>query len=92
MLPSSERLPPITVVPYVFAVPPDVDARVNSREVQSVLWVSIETLLDPRSGRTITIDLPEGPTKFPSYQVRGHTIWGLTFRILTEFLTMAETP
>ena len=92
VLPSSERLPPITVVPYVFAVPPDVDARVNSREVQSVLWVSIETLLDPRSGRTITIDLPEGPRKFPSYHVRGHTIWGLTFRILTEFLTMAETP
>ena len=90
--PSSNRLPLITVVPYVFAVPSDVEAHVNSAEVESVLWVSIETLLDPKSGGTTTIQLPEGPAEFPTYKVGGHTVWGLTFRILTEFLTLAETP
>ena len=87
--PSNQQLPRITVIPYVFAVPPYLDSRVNSVEVESVIWVSTETLLNPNSTRTTSIQLPEGPVKFPSYRVGEHQIWGLTFRILTEFLTTA---
>jgi hypothetical protein len=54
-----------------------------------VLWVALSVLFDPKTRGTTTIQLPEGPTDFPCYRVDGHAIWGLTFRILSEFGELA---
>ena len=86
LTPSTNRPPLLTIAPYVFGVPDHVTASVNSHEVESVMWVSIETLRNPSTGGTTTIDLPDGPRGFPCFRVEGHAVWGLTFRILTEFL------
>ena len=89
VVPSHPNLPPITITPYVFGVPEHVEARVNSAEVDQVLWMPLPVLLDPKTRGTTTIPLPEGPADFPCYHVGGHTIWGLTFRILSEFGELA---
>ena len=83
--PSHPRLPPITITPYVFGIPEQIQASVNSDEVDQVLWIPLPVLLDPETLGTTTIVLPEGPSDFPCYHVDDLTIWGLTFRILSEF-------
>ena len=83
--PSNPTLPRITITPYVFGVPERIQASVNSREVDQVLWVPLPVLLDPETRGTTTILLPEGPADFPCYRVGGHAVWGLTFRILSQF-------
>ncbi len=90
--PTSKRLPLLTVVPYVFGVPPQVTASVNSPEIESVMWVELSTLRDPDTRGTTTIDLPAGPAAFPCFQIGRHAVWGLTFRILTGFLEILGEP
>ena len=90
VVPSHPNLPPITITPYVFGVPKGVEANADSAEVDRVLWVALPVLLDPETKGTTTIELPEGPADFPCYWVDGHAIWGLTYRILSEFGELAH--
>jgi len=87
--PSNPTLPRITITPYVFGVPAETEANADSVEVDQVLWVTLSVLLDPKTRGTTTIRLPEGPTDFPCYWVDGLLVWGLTFRILSEFAEFA---
>ena len=89
VVPSSPRLPPITITPYVFGVPDEVEANSDSAEVDQVLWLPLPVLLGPKTRGTTTIPLPEGPMDFPCYWVEGHAIWGLTFKILSEFAQLS---
>ena len=89
VVPSHPTLPPITITPYVFGVPETIEANANSAEVDQVLWVTLPVLLDPKTRGTTNILLPEGSADFPCYWVDGHAIWGLTFRILSEFGELA---
>ena len=89
LTPSHPTLPPITITPYVFGVPETIEANSDSAEVDQVLWVTLPVLFDPKTQGTTTVPLPEGPADFPCYQVEGHTIWGLTFRILSELRELA---
>ena len=88
--PSHPTLPPITITPYVFGVPAEIEANAASAEVDRVLWVTLPVLFDPKTLGTTTIQLPAGPADFPCYWVAGHAIWGLTFRILSEFGELAN--
>ena len=85
VVPSHPTLPPITITPYVFGVPAEIEATANSTEVARVLWVALPLLFDPQTRGTTTIRLPAGPADFPCYWVEGQAVWGLTFRILSEF-------
>lgn len=84
--PSSPRLPKLTISPFVFGVPDGAEARVASREVERVFWVSVAELREPGARSEVEIPLPGGPRSFPSFHVRGEHVWGLTYRILERFL------
>jgi len=86
--PSSVRLPKLTISPFVFAVPTHVEATVASREVDQVFWVSIDELRAPETRSAISIPLPGGTRDFPSFRVYGEHVWGLTYRILEQFLEL----
>lgn len=86
--PSSPRLPKLTITPWVFGVPASTEARVASREVESIHWVSVDWLRDAASRSAIEIPLPGGPRAFPSFLVEGEHVWGLTYRILERFLQL----
>lgn len=84
--PVSTALPTLTVVPFVFGVSTGTEARIASREVAEFHWVPLGHLRSPdnrtihrlhRSGREHT---------FPAIDVAGRTVWGLTHRILSDFL------
>ena len=84
--PSSPRLPRLVIQPHVFWVRADTDARVASPEVDAVHWVSMELLRRPETTGTVDIALPGGTRAFPCLRIKGEVVWGLTYRIVTDFL------
>ncbi len=88
--PSTYRLPPLTIHPFVFGVPGDTPARVASREVAEVLWAPLGALAHPDAMGLVEIPLGDISREFPCIRFRERVIWGLTFRILTEFFRRVE--
>jgi len=88
--PSSPRLPPILVAPFVLAVPPDTHATPDPREVQAAFWVPLDALRDRNAASEILIEGDAGPVSFPSLTYEDYIIWGLTYRILQQFLETAD--
>jgi 8-oxo-dGTP pyrophosphatase MutT (NUDIX family) len=84
--PTSPRLPRLAIHPHVFGVRPGTEARVASHEVDAVHWVSLDELQRPETAGTIDISLPGGSRTFPCLRIRGEVVWGLTYRIITDFL------
>ncbi|HJU64332.1 MAG TPA: CoA pyrophosphatase [Gemmatimonadaceae bacterium] len=87
--PRTPLLPPIVISPFVFALGGDGDL-VLSPEVADAFWVPLATLQDPRTSRETVIQLTTGPRAFPSFEHDGRTIWGLTERVLRQFLEMVR--
>ena len=84
--PSSPRLPAITITPFVFGVRADARAHAASAEVDRVVWVGLDELRDPATSSEVEIELPGGTRVFPCLRVADEIVWGLTYRIVTDFL------
>lgn len=86
-VPNTVRIPAITIFPFVFQVPPSVEARVSSREVDEVLWVPLSHLQAPEAASTVEIHYGDNSSRdFPCWRLGERVVWGLTYRILTGFL------
>lgn len=93
--PASSRLPELVVAPWVAAVGPEVEAVPDPAEVAAAVWVPLSHLADEASLSEVLIELDTGPLSFPAFRYRDYRIWGLTFRILEQFLELyrgAELP
>lgn len=88
--PRSAPLPRIRISPYVFGVPSGTTARVASPEVARVHWTPLEVLRDPAYHDEVAMALPGGPRVFPALRVHDDVVWGLTYRILRDFLERLE--
>ena len=86
--PSSARLPRLIISPFVYGVPRGQEASDVSREVDRVFWVSVDALRSPDTRSSVSIPLPGGARDFPSFVVEGQHVWGLTYRILEQFLEL----
>jgi 8-oxo-dGTP pyrophosphatase MutT (NUDIX family) len=84
--PGSVRLPKLAIAPFVWGVPAHTEARVASAEVDAVHWVALDTLRHPETHDDVDIPLPGGVRTFPCYRVVDEIVWGLTYRILRQFL------
>lgn len=88
--PTSARLPRIRITPHVFGVPADTPASVASQEVEAVHWVALDLLRAPETKGEVEIPLPDGDrANFPCLRVVDDVVWGLTYRILEDFLSRA---
>jgi 8-oxo-dGTP pyrophosphatase MutT (NUDIX family) len=88
--PLNPRLPPIVVAPFVVQVPAACNLRPDPREVAAALWIPLAVLRDPATLGEIVVDLSdEGSRRFPSFRYGDRVIWGLTYRILDQFLEIA---
>ena len=87
--PRSAPLPLITITPFLVAHgAPGIIAL--SPEVAEAFWVSVDALRDPRASRQIVMELTGGTRSVSSFEHEGRIIWGLTERILRQFLSLAE--
>lgn len=88
--PRTPRLPPLYITPHVFAVPGSSRAVPDPGEVEEVLWIPLETLASPEIHGEVTIRFGSESRDFPALRIDNRIIWGLTHRILTEFLEVIE--
>ena len=78
----------IVVTPVIGVIPPYCEFRLDPRETAAVASVPIRTLME-RSN--FTLDDHSSPRGHPSYHfyVNGWDVWGVTARILVQFLELA---
>ncbi len=90
VLPRSVRLPSIVIAPFVLAVPPETAAAADQVEVEAALWVPLAALADEAAAHELVLELEGRSRRFPAYRFGEHVIWGLTHRILEQFLEVAR--
>jgi len=83
--PQSQRLPTLSVHPFVFAAPADTMAIPEGNEIASAHWIPVSQLFDPSLHTTVEIPLIGTIREFPALELGGHIVWGLTYRILRNF-------
>ncbi len=86
LVPGNPRLPPLRIIPHVFAIRDAGSLQLSTREVEEVVWAPLESLTDPETNRTVPIDLGYIQKEFPAFVLNDRVVWGLTHRILSEFL------
>ncbi len=83
--PRSPALPPIVVRPHVaLAVPPG--PLTLSDELAAAFWVPVRRFAEPGCATTSTVQARGHALTVPSFVHAGHTIWGMTHRILEQLL------
>ena len=85
LYPRSPALPPIVVRPYVFVARPSGDLS-PSHEVSLAFWVPLSRLQAADATVESTIEVRGARWRVPSFVHDGHTIWGMTERILRQLL------
>jgi 8-oxo-dGTP pyrophosphatase MutT (NUDIX family) len=85
VFPRSQRLPSMVVRPYV-AIASPARALVLSDEVAAAFWVPVRRLTAPDANVTSTVRAHGLELRVPSFVHDGHTIWGMTERVLRQLL------
>jgi 8-oxo-dGTP pyrophosphatase MutT (NUDIX family) len=88
--PATPLLPSIVITPIVAAVPPGTEATPDPREVDAAVWVPLDALRDEHAVSEILIELKDGTRAFPSLRYGEYVIWGLTHRIISQFMERVE--
>jgi len=91
--PMSARIPSVTVTPFVAAAPPGAVARPQPEEVQEAFWVSVAALRKIGRIASVRWEGRDGVREAPAFPSSRGPIWGITERILSQFLELAgEAP
>ena len=86
--PRSPRLPSLIIRPFVFVAPRDVTI-VTSPEVAEAFWVPLPLLAHPSATGEATFTDRGIERTERSFQLGQHVVWGLTERILRQFISYA---
>jgi 8-oxo-dGTP pyrophosphatase MutT (NUDIX family) len=89
--PRTPTLAPIVIRPYVALVRGDV-AIVPSHEVASAFWVPLSALRTTSAWGTGLVHVRGGDRLVSVFRHGEHTVWGLTERVLRQFLVYAGVP
>ena len=84
LAPRSPTLPPIAVRPFVAATA-DVPLRPNP-EVADAAWIPLDTLRAPSATRESDVLVRGQRWAVPSFVVGDYLVWGMTERILRQFV------
>jgi 8-oxo-dGTP pyrophosphatase MutT (NUDIX family) len=79
----------LVVEPYVFLIDERPELEPN-HEVADVVWVPVAFLLDRIHRSTIPWRHGEVAINLPCYRFKHHVIWGLTFGMVDELVTLIE--
>lgn len=80
----------MVVSPYVFAAPAGAETSPN-HEVERALWIPLPALLRPEARAEHTYaPAGGGSIPFPALSHLEYTIWGMTYRVLTQFCELAR--
>lgn len=88
--PTVRRRFSIVIAPYVAVVPSHAAAVPEPTEVEAAIWVPLSHLASEDAVDEILIELEEESRSFPALSYQDYVIWGLTHRILTDFMELAR--
>jgi len=76
----------LVITPFVFALKVPVEFVLNRDEVERALWVPLTSLREAQDTIRFSINGQDFEQQACIYQ--GHTIWGLTYRILARLVEL----
>ena len=91
LVPRSPTIVPIVIRPYVALVRADVGI-VASHEVAAAFWVPLSALRAPTAWGTGTVQVRGADRRVSVFQHGEYTVWGLTERVLRQFLAYMGEP
>lgn len=88
--PRTPVLPPIIVRPFIAVVKPEVEL-VQSSEVAEAFWVPLTALRERAAwGTALLLVRGHGEREVAVFRHGNYTVWGLTERVLRQFLDYLE--
>lgn len=87
--PVSPRLPPVTVSPFIAVAPEHMDL-ILSAEVARAFWISLNGLKSDGRSSSFSMMVGSAQHRWPAYNSDHGPIWGITERIITDFLSRLE--
>jgi 8-oxo-dGTP pyrophosphatase MutT (NUDIX family) len=82
---------PLHVTPFVYVLTADVEASTGA-EARRVFWLPLAEVVSGSLDSTLRYTLAGLTKDFPCWRYAGEEIWGLTYRIVQDFLgVVAET-
>jgi 8-oxo-dGTP pyrophosphatase MutT (NUDIX family) len=91
LMPRSPTIAPIVIRPYVALVRADVEI-VASHEVAAAFWVPLSALRTAEAWGTGTVQVRGGERSVSVFRHGEYTVWGLTERVLRQFLSYIGDP
>jgi len=88
--PLGARIPSVTVTPFVALSPSGAVPRPQPEEVAEAFWMSLATLKNGGGAATVRWQTTDGTREFPAYASPKGPIWGITERILSQFLALTD--
>ncbi len=79
----------LVISPFVFQLVSPVEGA-PSHEVVSLHWLPLAVLLDPALRASLDVQHEGATVRLPSLQAGGLVIWGLTYRMFTNFAELLE--
>ena len=89
--PGSRRRFSIMVSPWVAVVDPDATITPAPAEVEAALWVPLPHLASEDAVDELLIELEGESRSFPALSYQEYVIWGLTHRIIEDFMGVARS-
>ncbi len=87
--PRTPVLPPIAIAPYVAVLGGDVTIRLSA-EVDAAFWVPVTALQEAAAWSEMPIEVRGMRRLLPAFRHGDYVVWGLTERILRQFLQRLE--
>jgi 8-oxo-dGTP pyrophosphatase MutT (NUDIX family) len=78
--------------PFVYYLGEEHAPLVPNHEVAEAFWISLGYLWDPSNASHQEWEREGNRLLYPAIRFRGHSIWGLTFRVLTLFSDVLDAP
>jgi len=88
--PNNPRARNYVVTPYLSVLEEEVDITPDSNEVEKTIWVPMHHLVDDKNAQ-VRIRVRDGrEVKDYAYNYDQHLIWGMTGRVLHQFLSFSS--
>jgi 8-oxo-dGTP diphosphatase len=81
---KSEPKPGLRILPFVALLDREPKLKLSREELESYVWVPYEKIVKSRG----MVEFAFG--KFPAYMVAEPAVWGITYRILSQFIQAVE--
>lgn len=79
----------MVVTPFLFSLDRPRETTIDRTEVADAVWIPLQVFRDERFHGTTPISRGDFRADFPAFLYEGNTVWGMTYRMIRDFLRAA---